>query len=52
MIAADETRVVRLLIQDVVDTIGPGHEATIRATAAQVRSLGHTSSDYLEKVAE
>jgi hypothetical protein len=49
---ADEALIVTLLSRDVATTIGPGHEARIRRTAAHVRSLRNEVETYIAKVVE
>ncbi len=49
---ADETRVIQLLSQDVANTLGPGHEDSIRYAAANVRTFRDEPDEYVDKVVE
>ena len=49
---ADETRVLRLLNQDVAATIGPGYEGSILDAGAHVRTRRDDPREYVEKVVE
>ncbi len=49
---ADEARVVRLLAQDIVATLGPGHENLVRHAAAHARTLRNEPAAYVAKVVE
>lgn len=49
---ADEARVVRLLRQDVIATLGPGYERSIQRAATDARALRDEPDDYVAKVVE
>ena len=48
----DEERAVRLVLADVRATIGPGHEALIRANAKRLREFVDDPDHYRDRVIE
>ena len=48
----DETRLERLILRDVVATIGHGQEESVKLTASHHRQFGDDYARYVERVVE
>jgi len=49
---ADADRVVRLLQHDLVETVGPGHEAVVTEAAARLRMFSEDPADFEQRVVD
>jgi hypothetical protein len=49
---ADEARVVRLVLQDLARTVGPGYEATVEEAAARFRLFSDDPADFEQRVVD
>lgn len=49
---ADEARLVRLVLQDVACTVGPGHESAVHEAAARIRLFSNDAADFEQRVVD
>ena len=49
---ADELRVVALLLQDLANTLGPGHESVVEEAAARIRLFTRDAIEFEQRVVD
>ena len=48
----DAARVVRLLLQDLASTVGPGHDSVVEEAAARIRLFTGAAADFEQRVVD